>query len=108
MSDPVIFVAAGYAAGGPFGSALGWTAAVLAVLTAHVRTLGAALGSPGLFLGPMANAQRMALLTLGCLVAATEAVAELPPRALLATLGLMAIGCVVPPAGGDAATASKS
>ena len=95
VSDPVIFVAAGYAAGGPFGSALGWTAAVLAVLTAHVRTLGAALGSPGLFLGPMAKAQRMALLTLGCLVAATEAVAELPPRALLATLGLMAIGCVV-------------
>ncbi len=95
ISDCVTLVAAGVAAGGSWGVALGWTAAILAVLTAYVRTLGAALGSPALFLGPMAKAHRMALLALACVLGAAEAAMELPPRALLAALGLMSVGCTI-------------
>ena len=44
-------------------------------MTAYVRTLGAALGTVGLYLGPMAKPHRMATLTLGCLAAAAETTA---------------------------------
>jgi phosphatidylglycerophosphate synthase len=68
LADAVILVAAGYALPWPaWGTALGWSAALLAVLTAYVRLLGGALGRPQDFCGPMAKQHRMAVLTAACL-----------------------------------------
>jgi len=73
-ADAILFVAAGYALPWPaWGSALGWSAALLAVLTAYVRLLGGALGRPQDFAGPMAKQHRMAALTIACLAAIAEA-----------------------------------
>jgi phosphatidylglycerophosphate synthase len=68
LADAIVLVAAGYALPWPaWGSALGWTAALLAVLTAYVRILGRSLGLPQDFRGPMAKQHRMAVLSLACL-----------------------------------------
>lgn len=47
-----------------FGLNLAWINALLAVLTAYVRVLGASLGTPMFFSGIMAKPQRMAILTM--------------------------------------------
>lgn len=71
FADAFVFVGGGYAVRSiPFGVELGWSAAVLAVITAYVRTLGAATGAGQNFMGPMAKPHRMATVTLACLVAA--------------------------------------
>ncbi len=73
LADAMILVAAGYALPWPaWGSALGWSAALLAALTAYVRMLGAALGRPQDFRGPMAKQHRMAALTIACLASILE------------------------------------
>lgn len=73
VADAILFVAAGYALPWPaWGSALGWSAALLAVLTAYVRMLGGSLGRPQDFCGPMAKQHRMAVLTVACLAAIAE------------------------------------
>lgn len=66
FSDIVLLVGAGYAVGSP---ALGWCAAVFAVLTAYVRAFGASLGKGQDFCGPCAKPHRMFLLTVGSLAA---------------------------------------
>lgn len=73
VADALILAGAGYALGRVgWGPALGWTAAVLAVLTAYVRMLGGSLGFAQDFSGPMAKQHRMFVLTMGALVAAME------------------------------------
>jgi phosphatidylglycerophosphate synthase len=73
-ADAILFVATGYALPWPaWGSALGWAAALLAVLTAYVRLLGGTLGRPQDFSGPMAKQHRMFVLTLACLGSIVEA-----------------------------------
>jgi len=67
FADAFFLVAAGYASGFP---ALGWIAALLAVITAYVRALGGSLGSPQDFCGPMAKPHRMFVLTVISLLAA--------------------------------------
>lgn len=77
VEDSVLLIAFGYAAGslgfdiGRF--ALGLLAALLAAICAYVRLLGATLGQPQDFGGPMAKPHRMAALTIGCLVALSAA-----------------------------------
>lgn len=88
IEDSVLLVAAGYAAGQP---ALGWAAALMAMGTAYVRTLGGALGLGQDFSGPMAKPQRMALLTGGAVAAAV--LPEVP--AIPATLALITGGAVL-------------
>lgn len=67
ISDALVLVAAGYAVVGvTWSHDLGWLAAVLAVITAYVRTLGAACGTTQYFIGPMAKQQRMFLITAAC------------------------------------------
>lgn len=66
IADSLFLAAAGYAAGWP---ELGWLAALMAALTAYVRVFGAACGVGHDFGGPMAKQQRMATLTLLCIVA---------------------------------------
>jgi phosphatidylglycerophosphate synthase len=69
ISDALILVAAGYSISWPdHARELGWTAALLAILTAYVRTLGAAAGLPPDFRGPMGKPQRMAVMTAACLL----------------------------------------
>ena len=64
LEDTVLLVSAGYAAG---SVQLGWLCAVLALLTANIRVLGASLGQPQDYCGPGAKPHRMFLLTVGCL-----------------------------------------
>lgn len=75
FSDILLLVGAGYGVFGLMGDggeALGWLAAALAVLTAYIRELGRGLGLPADFSGPMAKPQRMAALTIACLIATLE------------------------------------
>lgn len=70
VSDTFILIGAGYAVSDmQFGMTLAWIAVCLSVATAYIRTLGASLGTPHYFIGPMAKQHRMALLTLACVVA---------------------------------------
>lgn len=69
IADSLLLLALGIAAGEPW---LGWLAALLAALTAYIRTLGGALGQAQDFRGPMAKQQRMALMTLACVLAPIE------------------------------------
>ncbi len=71
IADSLLLVAAGYAVGVP---AMGWLAALLAAITAYVRTLGGSLGLTQDFRGPQAKPHRMALLTVSCLLAMIESV----------------------------------
>jgi phosphatidylglycerophosphate synthase len=77
FADAAILVGCGYAAGArPHGIELGWVAAVLAVIVAYVRTLGAATGAGQNFMGPMAKQHRMATVTAACVFAAIGALIE--------------------------------
>ena len=86
LEDSLFIVAAGYACG---LIGLGWFGALLAATCAYVRLLGATFGLPQDFGGPMAKPQRMAALTLGCLVAILWA------PALQVALALIAAGAAV-------------
>lgn len=70
VSDTFILIGAGYAVSDmQYGMTLAWVAVCLSVTTAYIRTLGASLGTPHYFIGPMAKQHRMALLTVACVVA---------------------------------------
>ena len=89
LSDSFALLGAGYGAAlvGPAWAAdAGWAAALAAVLTAYVRTLGVAAGAPADFRGPMAKQQRMVTLAVAALGAAVETALALPPRILPAAL----------------------
>jgi phosphatidylglycerophosphate synthase len=62
VSDAATLVGLGYAAGGV--PELGYAAALVALLTAYVRSAGKAAGAPNVFLGPMAKPHRMAVVTV--------------------------------------------
>jgi phosphatidylglycerophosphate synthase len=88
VADILFLLAAGYASGWP---ELGWVTALLAVLTAYVRALGASLGFGQDYSGPMAKQHRMFTLTIGSLLAAF-----LPQMPILAiTLVVILLGAVV-------------
>lgn len=75
IADILFLAGAGYAVqaeGVAVGAALGWAAALLAVLTAYVRELGRGLGFAADFRGPMAKPHRMAVLTAAAVIAAAE------------------------------------
>jgi phosphatidylglycerophosphate synthase len=67
IADSVFIVALGMAAGEPV---LGWAGALLAAVTAYIRTTGGALGFAQDFSGVQSKPKRMFVMTLGCLVAA--------------------------------------
>ncbi len=98
VADVLLLVAAGYGASIltdlSGASALGWLAAVLAVLTAYVRELGRALGFPADFCGPMAKPQRMAVLTAACLVSMIEPLWGWGGHVMVIALMVIAIGAV--------------
>jgi len=74
FSDAVILIGFGYAASAvQFGTELGYVAAVLAVITAYVRELGAATGAGQNFTGPMAKQHRMAVVTIASILSGAAA-----------------------------------
>lgn len=98
IADALFLVGAGYAlrhVDPDLGPALGWLAAVLAVLTAYVRELGRALGFEADFAGPGAKPHRMAVLTAGSLLAAAGPLWPKGPSVLLLTLGLIVVLTIV-------------
>ena len=98
IADPLILVPVGYAVSAvPWASAGGWLAGLLAVLTAYMRTLGASLGAPTDFQGPMAKQHRMAVVTIACLLTPVEYLIwpERQEYVLLLALLLIIIGCIV-------------
>lgn len=80
ISDIVIFVGAGFVAQlyNPLSFHLGWMAALVAVMTAYVRCMGAAITGAHDFVGPMAKQHRMFLTTLGCLGTIAESMGAWP------------------------------
>jgi phosphatidylglycerophosphate synthase len=98
IADPILLICAGYAAGGAggeWGAALGWLAALLAVMTAYVRVLGRSLGTPIYFIGPMAKQHRMATLTAACIFASITTFWNWERRILLIALSVICVGCVI-------------
>lgn len=98
VADVLLLAGAGYGAataGQNGGEALGWIAAVLAVVTAYVRELGRGLGQPADFSGPMAKQHRMAALTATCLVSALEPLWGGEGQMILVGLLVIAVGTLV-------------
>ena len=95
LADPIILIAAGYAANVAHGVELGWAAALLAVMTAYVRVLGRSIGSGVYFTGPMAKQHRMAVLTAACLTGAVASFWGWHRWVLWAALCLIVAGCIV-------------
>lgn len=96
ISDPLIIVAAGYSIMCvAYGDVLGWCGALLAVLTAYIRTLAVSIGAPANFTGPMAKQHRMALITVACVVTAIEQYVWQHDYAMLIALVVLTVGCVL-------------
>jgi len=98
IADVLLLAGAGYgvqSAGIHGGAAVGWIAAVLAVLTAYVRELGRGLGRPADFSGPMAKPHRMAVLTALCLISMFEPLWRGHGQVLLGGLVVIAAGGLV-------------
>ena len=96
IADVLVLAGAGYAtAREPWGAALGWTAAALALFTAYVRVFGGSLGMTQSFAGPMAKQHRMFVLTVAAMASAMEAWLWLPMRALLLGLVVVVLGSIV-------------
>ena len=95
FSDALLLAGAGYMLAGlgwRIGPALGWTAAVLAVITAYVRELGRGFGLPADFTGPMAKQQRMAALTAACGLSALEALWNGSGLMMLIVMAVITVG----------------
>ncbi len=98
FSDVVLLAAAGYCAAGGrilFAVELGWTCATLALLTAYLREFGRGLGFPADFSGPMAKPQRMAALTIACVISALEPLWGWRGQTLTIALAVIALGTAV-------------
>ena len=89
VADSLLIVALGYAAMYPW---LGWLGALLAALTAYVRVFGGSAGLDQDFRGPMAKPQRMAVLTVACLIGAAELYWNGSRHALLMAAVVIAAG----------------
>lgn len=96
FADAFILAGAGYAAREPAWLVeLGWVAAVLAIITAYVRSLGASVGAGQFFLGPMAKQHRMALMTGLCVSLAVTAAWSGQWGLIVAGLGVISLGCLI-------------
>lgn len=94
FADAFILIGAGYAAPWWNHSAeFGWTAALLAVITAYLRALGVAAGASQQFCGPMAKPQRMAVMTVAALLTTGEVLLGWPRRLIPVALGVIILGC---------------
>lgn len=90
LSDPAILVGAGFAWGS--SPTIGLSAALVAVFVAYVRAIGASVGVGQVFIGPFAKQQRMALMTLVCIM---SALLPLPWQALSESAGIGICGAAL-------------
>lgn len=107
VADVLLLAGAGYAAAGAWlvpgwgagldvGVLLGWTAAAAAVLTAYVRSLGAANGVGNFFEGVLPKPHRMWVLAAACLLSLLEPLLPVPRGTVLAlALAVIAAGSVL-------------
>ena len=96
IADALVLVLAGYAVTFvEWGAALGWAAAVLAIMTAYVRMLGGSLGLAQDFGGPMAKPHRMQLMAAACVLSIPEALAGWGGRVLAVALALVIFGSAI-------------
>jgi phosphatidylglycerophosphate synthase len=97
LSDPAILACAGYSIVGPVthGIELGYLAAILALLTAYVRVLGASAGASHFFIGPMAKQHRMAVMTVACLASIPDVLSASSDVVMILALTVISLGCVV-------------
>lgn len=96
FADVFILVGAGYASASVFWSPMvGWLAAVLAVMTAYVRALGASTGAGQHFCGPMAKPHRMAAITIACILEAIGLWAHWAINVLPWCLVIIVTGCLI-------------
>ena len=94
FSDIAILIGAGYGAAfaGAADVALGWAAAVAAVMTAYARELGRSAGAPADFSGPMAKPHRMFVMTMAALISVFESFGQGRGEVIAAGLWIAAIG----------------
>lgn len=90
VSDSATLIGAGYALGSV--PELGWAAALLAMMTAYIRAIGAQNGAGEAFLGWLSKPRRMFFVTLACLAGAAGFPA-MEPALWLIVLG-SALTCV--------------
>ena len=96
FSDAFIFIGAAYSVPSlPATHDLGWAAAVMAVITAYTRALGASMGTGQHFIGPMAKQHRMALMTAACALAAFAPLWPDASKVIPAALTLVVAGCLL-------------
>jgi len=96
FSDAITFIGFGYAASVvQFGLELGYIAAVLAIITAYVRTLGAATGTGQNFMGPMAKQHRMAVVTIASILSAITVFLSFHLWIIVLSLGIMVAGMII-------------
>lgn len=96
FADTIILAAAGYSCRDySWLPAAGWCASVLAVTTAYVRALGAAVGTGQHFNGPMAKPHRMAVMTVASLASAALEPFSVRGLAIAVALPLINVGCLV-------------
>ncbi|MGD9127985.1 MAG: CDP-alcohol phosphatidyltransferase family protein [Planctomycetia bacterium] len=94
VSDVLIFVGVGYS--GLAHVALGYWAAILALLTAYVGTLGQAVGARREFGGLMSKPWRMVIVMIGAVLAYFLFQREIP---LPAGLTILDVACIIVIAG---------
>lgn len=92
IADALLIVALGHAAGAAW---LGWAGALAAALTAYVRVFGGSLGQAQDFRGPMAKQHRMAVMSLGCLLALGEAALTTERFVLPAAAWIILVGSLL-------------
>lgn len=102
LADVLILVGAGYSTRIEPGVIklwdtlpLGWSCAILAMATAYVRLLQGTLTGQQSFIGPMAKQHRMAVLTLGTLIALGESLAGRETTAIYWALLIIFIGSLL-------------
>ena len=94
FADAFLIIPVGYVAGG-IGIELGWLAALLAVMTAYFRWIGAYKTKEHFFNGPMAKQHRMALLTITAAIGIAILHTGYSPIVFLISLLTMNVGLIV-------------
>jgi phosphatidylglycerophosphate synthase len=97
FADIFILVGAGYGAFflGAVDVAVGWGAAIAAVMTAYVREVARAAGAPADFSGPMAKPHRMFVMTIAALASIFEKLWSGNGDTLAFALWIVVIGAVI-------------
>jgi phosphatidylglycerophosphate synthase len=72
----------------------GVVSSMLAISTAYTRVLGASLGTPHYFLGPMAKQHRMAILTIALLVVPVVTSFVSSANVMIAVHVVISLGCI--------------